>query len=228
MDAPLPLHIEDIERLIIEHEVRIVLQTVSPKKAPGADGIINKTLYIFTDQLVLTLIPLFNASLDVKYYPQHFRNALTITLQKPNKDDYWKAKSYRLVALLSTIRKIFKGILAARLSQVVENYNILLRKYLEGWKGTSREIVVYIVVDKIHTIQRVGKTASFLILDVLRAFDNISHKRLLYNLRKRKIGLRITIQIRSFITDCQTRLNITNRGNRTRREVISDKHHVRD
>ena len=49
---------------------------------------------------------------------------------------------------------------------------------------------------------------SLLLLNVLGAFDNISHKRLLYNLRKQRVNERIVKWIASFLSDRQTRIAI--------------------
>ena len=46
--------------------------------------------------------------------------------------------------------------------------------------------------------------ASLLLLDVSGAFDNVSHARLLHNLRKRRIDERTVRWIASFLTDRST------------------------
>lgn len=49
--------------------------------------------------------------------------------------------------------------------------------------------------------------ASLLLLDVSGAFDNVSHARLLHNLRKRRIDERIVRWIASFLADRSTVIN---------------------
>ena len=55
--------------------------------------------------------------------------------------------------------------------------------------------------DRIRAILALGKVPSLLALDVQKAFDNVSHRRLIHNLRKRKIPDRITGWVYSFLSD---------------------------
>lgn len=50
----------------------------------------------------------------------------------------------------------------------------------------STEYAIYLQMEKITVTWDKSQVASILFLDDSRAFDNVSHKRLLHNLRKRK------------------------------------------
>jgi hypothetical protein len=50
--------------------------------------------------------------------------------------------------------------------------------------------------------------ASLLLLDVSGAFDNVSHRRLLHNLRKRRVDGKIVRWMASFLSDRSTRIVI--------------------
>ncbi|KAH7012568.1 uncharacterized protein B0I36DRAFT_209331, partial [Microdochium trichocladiopsis] len=73
-------------------------------KAPGPSGIPNYILRISIDLLIPLLQPLFNHFLFRGICP--FKESVTIVLKKPDKDDYGKAKAYRPIALLETLRKV--------------------------------------------------------------------------------------------------------------------------
>jgi len=49
------------------------------------------------------------------HHPKQFKEARTIILKKPNKSDYTDFKTYRPIALLNTIKKALKSIVARRL-----------------------------------------------------------------------------------------------------------------
>ena len=53
--------------------------------------------------------------------------------------------------------------------------------------------------------------ASLLSLDVTRAFDNVSHERLLYNLRVKRILIRIVEWTASFLEDRATSITLGRR-----------------
>ena len=64
------------------------------------------------------------------------------------------------------------------------------------------------IVEIIHKAWEKGKTVTALLLDVYGAFDNVSHARLLHNLRKRRIGGPVLGLIQSFISDRKTKLRM--------------------
>ncbi len=59
------------------------------------------------------------------YYSKEFRKANTIVLRKLKKEDYFKSKSYRSIALLSTLEKALEIVITRRLSNCVEDNSLL-------------------------------------------------------------------------------------------------------
>ena len=60
-------------------------------------------------------------------------------------------------------------------------------------KGRSVETALESITDAVYIVWSMGgaNIASLLLLDVARAFDNVSHERLLYNLKVKGIPIRI-------------------------------------
>ena len=125
-------------------------------------------------------------------------------MQKPYKDDYSITKAYWPIALLDTIGKALKSILAKKISANTKLYDLLLKTHFGGRRGTSTEHAVHYLVQKSYQGWHQGKDTSAFMLDVTGAFDNVSHKRLLHNLRKRRIDPKIIDWISSFISNCST------------------------
>jgi Reverse transcriptase (RNA-dependent DNA polymerase) len=134
-----------------------------------------------------------------------------VVLRKPGKDDYTTAKSYRPVALLNTIGKVFDSVIAQRISYATETYRLLPRSHLGGRKGLSTEHAIRLLVEQIHAgwnTSHAGGVASLLCLDVSGVFDNVSHPRLLHNLRKRRIDPKTIQCISSFLTKRTTTIRL--------------------
>ena len=55
------------------------------------------------------------------------RNAVTVALRKPGKDDFSTPQLYRPIALLETLGKALESIVAQRLSDLAENMGWLPR-----------------------------------------------------------------------------------------------------
>jgi len=65
----------------------------------------------------------------------------------------------------------------------------------------STEHAIHQLLTRIHQAWDQKYVASLLLLDVSGAFDNVSHPRLLHNLRKRKIDLITVRWIASFLSN---------------------------
>jgi ribonuclease HI/exonuclease III len=191
---------------ITEREVLQAIASTPPKKAPGPDGIINKVLHIIAAQLAPHLTRIYNWSLRLGYCPAHFRQSTTVVLRKPGKDDYTIPKAYRPIALLNTISKLMDSIIARRISYVTEVHQLLPSTHIGGRKGRSVDHALHTIIEKVYEAWNSPEpqVASLLLLDVSGAFDNVSHARLLHNLRKRKIDERTVRWIASFLTDRST------------------------
>lgn len=195
---------------ITEKEIEDAIRAASPLKAPGPDGITNKALQAGMPQLTAHMLRIFNQSLKLSYCPAHFRGSLTAVLRKPGKDNYTKPKAYRPIALLNTLGKIMDAIIAQRLNYLVETHQLLPLTHIGGRKKRSTEHALHAVTRKIYEAWNKKKTqvASLLLLDVSGAFDNVSHARLLHNLRKRKIDERTVRWVASFLSNRHTHIKI--------------------
>ncbi|OHW95426.1 reverse transcriptase [Colletotrichum incanum] len=195
---------------ISESEVEEAIQEAAPLKAPGPDGITNKALQIARQWITPHLTRIFNQSLRIGHCPQHFRKSTTVVLRKPGKDNYTVPKAYRPIALLNTIGKTMDAIIAKRLSYLAEAHRLLPESHMGGRKQRSTEHALHRIVDQIYDAwgSGKGKVASLLLLDVSGAFDNVSHRRLLHNLRKRRIDEATVRWIASFLESRETEIHV--------------------
>ena len=188
--------------LIGEQELSNAILQAPSNKAPGPDGIPNCILHLFLPQILLLLLPLYNQCLRSGIHLRAFKRSVTVALWKLNKGDYRVVKAYRPVALLNTLGKVMESVMARRLSWMAETHQLLLKTLLGGRKGISTEHAVHTLMKIIQGAQNSGTpVTSLLMLDVSGAFNNVSHQRLLHNLRKRRIPLNMISWIGSFLQD---------------------------
>jgi hypothetical protein len=204
---PTPLEFQPITL----NEVTQAIKHMPGRKAPGKDTIPSHFLHHLSHCIAESLQHLYNACLRSRYWPQHFRESVTVTLRKPGKSDYGQVKSYRPVAPLNTLGKVMDSIIAKRISHAVETHNLLPAQHMGGRRGASTEQAVHILLERIHTSWKIypPNIASVLFLDVSGAFDHVSHKRLLHNLRKRRMDLNTIGWIRSFLSDRTTTIRMS-------------------
>ncbi|KAJ6021670.1 reverse transcriptase [Penicillium herquei] len=146
------------------------------------------------------LYQIFNACLRTGYNPTHFQRSTTVVLRKAGDRDYQLAKSYRPVALLNTIAKLLEAVVARRISYAAEIYKLLPNGHLGGRKGISTDHAIQTILDTIRKAWGHHRVVSMLFLDVSGAYNNVSHQRLLYNLRKRRLG-QLVPWIQSFLSN---------------------------
>jgi len=65
-----------------------------------------------------------------------------------------------------------------------------------------------LLLETIHAAWLRGEVATVLLLDITGAFDNVSHTRLLHNLKKRRIGGNMANWILSFLSDRSTIISL--------------------
>lgn len=75
-----------------------------------------------------------------------------------------------------------------------------------GRRLRSYEHGIHYLLERIYQAWNSDKVATLLLLDVSGAYDRVSHKRLLHNLKKRSIDPAVINWIESFLTDRTTTL----------------------
>ena len=111
-----------------EHEIKVELKRLNPRKSAGADMISPKFLKYCCDNISYPLMYIFNKSMEDATYPSHMKIAKILALFKKN--PIHMPENYRPISLLSSLDKIFEKIIYKRLSYFKEKHAILyLQKY---------------------------------------------------------------------------------------------------
>ena len=102
--------------------------------------------------LVQAITVLTNACWRQEHYPQRFKQARTIVLRKPEKDDYSALGAYRPIALLSTVGKVIESLTARRLQDLAEQHNLIPDVQMGNRPNRSTDTAVDLLVEQIHTV----------------------------------------------------------------------------
>lgn len=199
-----------MEEGITEEDVRAALRRLPANKAPGPDSIPNTMLKKCSDSLSPLLSRIFSACLDIGYHPLPFKESTTVVLRKPQKPDYTKPGAYRPIALLNTMAKTLEAIVARRMSKEAEARGLLPQSQMGARPGRSTTTALDLITEQVQTIWQThpGAVASMLCLDISGAFDNVSHQRLLHNIRMQGYPNNILKFLQSFLQNRTTRLRL--------------------
>jgi hypothetical protein len=93
-----------------------------------------------------------------------------------------------------------KSFMTIRLNYAAKKHNLLFKKHFESRKKIVSKHVLHYIMKTINTIWINKKIAFMLLLNVIEVFDNVSHFRLLHNLKKRRIENIYLVWMKSFLS----------------------------
>ncbi|ODM14227.1 hypothetical protein SI65_10361 [Aspergillus cristatus] len=150
---------------------------------PGQDEIPNAVLKKAWPALGSHISALYKHCATTGWHPTPFRQALLVALPKPGKKDYSSPRSYRLIALLSTLGKGLERLIAHRMAWVAIKYKVLHPQQFGALPCRSATDLAATLVHDIEEAWARGLAASMLTLDVKGAFDAVLQGRLIQRLR---------------------------------------------
>lgn len=176
---------------------------------PRPDQIPKKILKVIMPKISNHLEQIFNDFFSIGYYLAYFKESIIVILHKQGGiRDFTNSKSYQLINLFNMVRKIMEIVLAARISYMAITHNLLLKTHFRDRCGLYIETAIHYLLEIIYTAWNKNKIASLLMIDVSVAYPNTFHQRLLYNLHKKKMDIKVVCCIALFLTNCQTIVKI--------------------
>lgn len=208
------------DQTVTEDELSRAIQALPTGKAAGDDEMANEAIKMARVQLVPYLTRLFQACLTLSHHPAAFKHAITVILPKQGKETYSDPKSWRPIALLLTLGKLFEKIVAERLKMLALAHKLLPRsQYGAPGKSTSHAVqgiigTVYKAwsrksMRKFHRkVTLVHKRATIMGLDMAGAYDNIDRLKLLQILIQKNLPWWIILLVHSFLSSRSTVLKM--------------------
>ncbi|ODM23017.1 hypothetical protein SI65_00606 [Aspergillus cristatus] len=145
---------------------------------PGQDEISNAVLKKAWPALGPHISALYKHCAATGWHPTPFQQALLVALPKPGKKDYSSPRSYRLIALLSTLGKGLERLIARRLAWTAIKHKVLHPQQFGALPCRSATDLAAALVHDIEESWARGLSASILTLDFKGAFDAVLSGRL--------------------------------------------------
>lgn len=197
-------HPDDFEHAPVTWtEVRDAIFNSSTKTAPGFSQIpytVIRWAWGTADNYILALI---QKCMENGYHPKDWRRAIAVAIRKPGKPDYSKPRAYRLIQLLECLGKVLEHIVAKRLSYFAGKANLIPGTQFGGKANYSTTDAILSFTNDVEVAWSKGKVTTALTFDIKGYFDFVNHRRLLHELRRKKIPIQIVRWVDSFLTDRQ-------------------------
>jgi len=215
-DLPPDRKVLQMDKSLGDTEIKKIISGLNKKKTPGVDLIPAEALKLGREIIAAYLTVIFRACLELNYFPEAFKMAMTTMIPKDGKDSYSSVKSWRPIALLSSIGKILEKIMATRLSKLALDHNLLPETQF-GAPGKSTSQAIKALLHVIHRnwnrkmarkYKRLWQRVSMMGLDISGAFDGVNREDLLKTLVELGVDTWFIHMLASFLSDRWTVLKI--------------------
>jgi hypothetical protein len=130
---------------ITKNEIRQTIKRCKSNNASKLDDIFNRIFKIFVNKLMSHLINLFRVCATLNYHSRCFRETHIIILKKLDKKNYTNIKTYKSIVLLNIFDKTFESIIARRINDLTEAYDIFFVNQIKKRKNRNCENSLEIV-----------------------------------------------------------------------------------
>lgn len=195
-------------------KIENAINSFSPFKAPGDDGIFPALLQKSKKIIAPILQKLFRASLTLGYIPIAWRGALVTFIPKAGKDCYRKPGAYRPISLTSFILKLLEKLIDKKIRFTDLKDEPLCDTQHAYQSGLSTTTALHSFTTKIEQGLHHRNGATLVCyLDFQGAFDNLPTKTVLDSARKKKLPawtiewieqILTKREIKSSIPQCET------------------------
>lgn len=132
--------------------LRDTISALKRYKAQGPDGLPNEVYIECGEQLIPYLLPIYQATLELHFFPRQWQLSRTVVLRKPGKDDYTKPTSYLPIALQDCAGKNLSATIAHILVKQAEHHELISNSHFLGRSGCT-------TTDSVHYITSIVKNA---------------------------------------------------------------------
>ena len=169
------------------HEINIdlkgilkLLSNLKPDKAPGPGGIKPIILKELREEIAPVIHLLFQKSISTGKIPSDWtKGSVSPVFKKGSKSD---PANYRPISLTCILCKVMEHIIASKLTQHLNQNNVLYDLQHGFRERRSCETQLIQLVEDLGRQLVTGKQVDLILLDFSKAFDKVSHPKLLFKL----------------------------------------------
>ncbi|MCG8032702.1 MAG: reverse transcriptase domain-containing protein [Candidatus Thiodiazotropha taylori] len=174
-----------------------LLQGLNPNKAAGPDRIKPLLLQKLSLEIAPILQVIFTKSLDEGSLPSDWLKANVSPIFK--KGDKSSPANYRPISLTCILCKILEHIMTSNLVKHLDG-NQILYDLQHGFRAKrSCETQLTMLIEELHRNIQDGRQTDIILLDFSKAFDKVSHEKLIYKLHGYGVRGRNLRWIKSFL-----------------------------
>ena len=201
------------QELVVDVDAQTLIKLVKflkRGKAPGPDTIHSEVLRLSTTtSLFHHLATLFTSSIQLGYIPTAWNLATLHMLLKPDKLPSLTT-SYRPISLISSIMKLFERVIEQRLRSHLEHIGFI-NKHQSGFRrAKSTDDHLFRLPQSIMDSFSRGEHVVAAFLDIEKAFDNVWHNGLRFEIFQLDLPTKMTHWVSDFLVGRLIQVNVNN------------------
>ena len=187
-----------------ESTVLAALKGLKVGKATGPDEIPAKLLKETASVIASSLCKIFNKSLQLGSLPSDWKLANVVPVHKKGAKDH--VENYRPISLLPIVSKVFERCV---LNSIKENlYHVISPKQHGFCIGRSCVTNLLEALDHIGSLFHSSSQVYIIYLDMSKAFDKVSHRRLVHKLIQAGFGGNLLNWFSSYLSGRRQRVTV--------------------
>lgn len=187
-------------------EVGSVIKQLKVKKSPGHDFIRAETLKQIGNEIGKPLTFIINKCFATGCFPDVLKVGIIKPLYKGG--DKLEVINYRPISLISNLAKIIEKIIKKRIVMFLEKYKLISEQQYGFREGRSTEDAIYKLTSYMYNALDKKKPALCIFVDLSKAFDTVSHEKLLGKMKHYGLRGNICKLIKSYLSNRKQQVNI--------------------
>lgn len=194
-----------LDTLLTQEELAAVFKHLPNNKAPGADGIPYNILKATKHSLNTPLLSVLNYFWETELTRTQWDTAVIQMIYK--KGDPFVPKNYRAIVLISTLKKIYEGLICNRLLSYIHSTQCLHKNQFSLLPNRNISEAIFNLTQTIHTNHHVhGKPSYVAFIDFKTAFPSTCRPALWAHLFDAGIQKKLWRNLQSLYTNTQGRV----------------------
>lgn len=169
----------------------------------------NRMLKNLPKKGLVYLVSIYNACLNLQYFPKSWKIAKVIPIQKPG-NQFDNPNSYRPISLLSSISKLFEKVIKTKMDNHINTSNVIPLEQFGFRRYHSTTHQVKRICNHITVNFANGLSTALVLLDVAKAFDSIWHSALIFKMITYEFPPYLIKIIKSYLEDRCFRVLVDN------------------
>lgn len=152
----------------------------------GRDRISVRLIKVCYEYVNRPMVHIINTIFESGIVPDHFKESIVSPVYKSG--NRTEKTNYRPISVVNNFSKIFEKALKCRLQEFLNKYNIISNNQFGFKTNSSTNDAIYKLTSTVNKYLHENKKCIAVFLDLAKAFDTVSHEKLLLKLEN--IGIR--------------------------------------